>query len=123
MLPPNNPDDLSESLGYAGCANDGPVTLAVHACSSGPGSAALAAFGGGVHPDIVWSWGGFTRPLYSTTWYPCPDSNRGTRFRKPLLYPPELQGHLGAMPAEPCPGVQPGAVSSVTIVAWQGQMT
>ena len=25
--------------------------------------------------------------------YPCPDSNRGTRFRKPLLYPPELQGH------------------------------
>ena len=25
-------------------------------------------------------------------WYPCPDSNRGTRFRKPLLYPPELQG-------------------------------
>ncbi len=26
-------------------------------------------------------------------WYPCPDSNRGKRFRKPLLYPPELQGH------------------------------
>ena len=25
-------------------------------------------------------------------WYPCPDSNRGPRFRKPLLYPPELQG-------------------------------
>lgn len=25
--------------------------------------------------------------------YPCPDSNRGARFRKPLLYPPELQGH------------------------------
>jgi hypothetical protein len=25
-------------------------------------------------------------------WCPCPDSNRGTRFRKPLLYPPELQG-------------------------------
>ena len=27
-------------------------------------------------------------------WYPCPDSNRGLRFRKPLLYPPELQGHV-----------------------------
>ena len=27
-------------------------------------------------------------------WYPCPDSNRGTRFRKPVLYPPELQGHV-----------------------------
>ena len=27
-------------------------------------------------------------------WYPCPDSNRGTRFRKPLLYPPELQGRI-----------------------------
>ena len=27
------------------------------------------------------------------SWYPCPDSNRGTRFRKPALYPPELQGH------------------------------
>ena len=26
-------------------------------------------------------------------WYPCRDSNPGTRFRKPLLYPPELQGH------------------------------
>ena len=26
------------------------------------------------------------------SWYPCPDSNRGLRFRKPLLYPPELQG-------------------------------
>jgi hypothetical protein len=25
-------------------------------------------------------------------WYPCRDSNPGTRFRKPLLYPPELQG-------------------------------
>ena len=24
---------------------------------------------------------------------PCRDSNPGTRFRKPLLYPPELQGH------------------------------
>ena len=27
-----------------------------------------------------------------TRWYPCRDSNPGTRFRKPLLYPPELQG-------------------------------
>ena len=54
---------------------------------------------------------------YGTLWYPCPDSNRGTRFRKPLLYPPELQGHLGVMPAEPCPRVQPRAVPSVTIVA------
>ena len=26
-------------------------------------------------------------------WYPCRDSNPGARFRKPLLYPPELQGH------------------------------
>src|SRR5262249_54542943 len=26
--------------------------------------------------------------------YPCPDSNRGARFRKPLLYPPELQGRV-----------------------------
>ena len=24
--------------------------------------------------------------------YPCPDSNRGSRFRKPALFPPELQG-------------------------------
>src|SRR3972149_3856584 len=28
-------------------------------------------------------------------WYPCRDSNPGTRFRKPLLYPTELQGHGG----------------------------
>ena len=26
-------------------------------------------------------------------WYPWGDSNARTRFRKPLLYPPELQGH------------------------------
>ena len=26
-------------------------------------------------------------------WCPCRDSNPGTRFRKPPLYPPELQGH------------------------------
>ncbi len=31
-------------------------------------------------------------PLWFPGWCPCPDSNRGTRFRKPLLYPPELQG-------------------------------
>ena len=31
---------------------------------------------------------------HSASWYPCPDSNRGTRFRKPVLYPPELQGHM-----------------------------
>ena len=30
---------------------------------------------------------------FCRVWYPCPDSNRGTRFRKPVLYPPELQGH------------------------------
>ena len=30
---------------------------------------------------------------WDTSWYPCPDSNRGARFRKPVLYPPELQGH------------------------------
>ena len=31
-----------------------------------------------------------------TIWYPCPDSNRGTRFRKPMLCPPELQGPVSA---------------------------
>lgn len=27
-------------------------------------------------------------------WYPRPDSNRNTQFRKLMLYPLELQGHL-----------------------------
>ena len=35
-----------------------------------------------------------THTEQGSMWYPCPDSNRGTRFRKPMLYPPELQGHL-----------------------------
>ena len=32
-------------------------------------------------------------PTSPPLWCPRRDSNPGTRFRKPLLYPPELQGH------------------------------
>ena len=45
------------------------------------------------------------QPLATKNWrisasflgYPCPDSNRGARFRKPLLCPPELQGRVWAL--------------------------
>ena len=41
----------------------------------------------------IWAiWSSFTRNS-GLRWYPCRDSNPGTWFRKPLLYPPELQGH------------------------------
>ena len=49
-------------------------------------------------------------------WYPCRDSNPGTRFRKPLLYPPELQGHAvrvvkNDLPYHDCPHSASGIVS------------
>ena len=34
-------------------------------------------------------------------WYPWPDSNRRARFRKPLLSPPELQGHALTLSVKP----------------------
>ena len=39
-------------------------------------------------------------------WCPCRDSNSGTRFRKPMLYPPELQGRAvyEAVPSLLVPG-------------------
>jgi hypothetical protein len=32
---------------------------------------------------------------FSEKWYPRPELNRDGRFRKPLLYPFEVQGHKG----------------------------
>ena len=36
-------------------------------------------------------------------WYPCRDSNPGTRFRKPLLYPLSYRGPAGLLWAGPLP--------------------
>ena len=45
-------------------------------------------------PKQIWA----AQPIAMSGWYPCRDSNPGLRFRKPPLYPPELQGHAGTYP-------------------------
>ena len=43
----------------------------------------------------------------TTGWYPCPELNGDARFRKPLLYPFELQGQTSTIHPAPRPARSP----------------